>query len=121
MIVPGAPPGNVLANNLSSTAIKIHWGPIPFDLQNGLILGYHLIVMLNSSLEHNLTASTNTGEMVVTNLTKYTTYQVLISGFTVKGSGVQSAPVIVTTDEDGNYSFSSIALQQETVAVRRIT
>ena len=77
--------------------------------------------MFNSSLERNLTASPNAGEMVVTNLTKYTTYQVLISGFTLKGSGPQSAPVNVTTDEDGNCSFSSIALQQETVTVRRIT
>ncbi|XP_078349636.1 LOW QUALITY PROTEIN: polycystin-1-like protein 2 [Oculina patagonica] len=98
--VPGAPPHNVFAYNVSSTAIKVHWGSIPVDLQNGIILGYHVIVVLNSNVERNLTASPNMSEMVVTNLQKYTTYQLSISGFTVIGSGVQSTPINVTTDED---------------------
>lgn len=42
-------------------------------------------------------------DMIVTDLQKSTTYQVSVSGFTVKGNGVQSTPVNVTTDEDGNY------------------
>ena len=95
----------MLAYNVNSTAIKVRWGSIPVDLQNGVILGYHVTVMLNSSVIRNLTALADTREMVVTGLQKSTTYQVSLSGFTVKGSGVQSAPVNVTTDEDGNYLF----------------
>ena len=37
-------------------------------------------------------------ELVVTGLRRNTTYQVSISGFTVKGSGVLSSPIDVTTD-----------------------
>lgn len=89
----------MLAYNVNSTAIKVRWGSIPVDLQNGIILGYHVIVMLNSSVIRNLTALADTREMVVTDLQKNTTYQVFVSGFTVKGRGVQSNPVSVTTDK----------------------
>ena len=96
------------AYNVSSTSIKVHWGSIPVDLQKGIILGYHVIVMLNSSVSRNLTVFGKSQEMVVTGLQKSTTYQVSVSGFTVKGRGVQSTPVNVTTDEDGNYFFFSL-------------
>ncbi len=89
----------MFAYNVSSTAIKVHWGSIPVDLQNGIILGYRLIVVLNSSVERNLTVSPNMSEMVVTNLRRNTTYQVSVSGFTVKGRGEQSTPISVTTDD----------------------
>ena len=93
----------MLAYNESSTEIKVHWGPIPVDFRHGIILGYHVILMLNSILERNLTVSPNESELLVTNLEKNTTYQVSVAGFTSKGSGVLSTPVFVTTDEDGNY------------------
>ena len=89
----------MLAYNISSTEIKVYWGSIPVYLQNGIILGYHVIVMLNSSVKRNLTASVDIREMVVSDLQESTTYQVSISGFTVKGRGVQSNPVNVTTDK----------------------
>ena len=54
--------------------------------------------MLNSNIINNLTASAEIREMVVSDLQESTTYQVSISGFTVKGGGVQSKPVNVTTD-----------------------
>ena len=107
-LVPGAPPSDVSTHNISSTAIIVHWGPIPAASQNGIILGFHMILMLDSDVERNLTVPPSTREMVVTELTKYTTYQISLSGFTVIGSGVQSAPLSVTTDEDGNYSSFSI-------------
>ena len=93
------------AYNISSTSIKVQWGPIPVDLQNGVILGYRVAVMLNSNVIRNLSALGNRREMDVTGLQKRTTYQVSVSGFTVNGNGMKSAPVNVTTDEDGNYLF----------------
>ena len=87
------------AHNVSPTSIKVHWGSIPADLRNGIILGYRVIVMLNSSVKCNLTALADKREMVVTDLQESTTYQVSVAGFTVKGRGVQSNPVNVTTDK----------------------
>lgn len=107
-LVPGAPPSNVSTYNISSTAIRVLWGPMPAALENGIILGFHLILMQDLNVKRNLTVSPRTREMVVTNLTKYTTYQVSLSGFTVIGSGVQSVPLSVTTNEDGNYPRSAI-------------
>ena len=111
------------AYNFSSTSIKVHWGSIPAHLQNGIILGYDVIIMLNSGVIRNLNASSNTSEMIVTNLQKYTTYQVCLSGFTIIGSGVQSTPLNVTTDEDGNYLFSPLStshLKQERITLKRL-
>ena len=87
----------MLAYTVSSTEIKVHWGSVPIDFQNGIILGYHVIVRLSSSVKRNLTALAHTREMVASDLQESTTYQVSISGFTVKGPGAQSNPVNVTT------------------------
>jgi len=87
----------VLGYNISSTEIKVHWGSIPVDFQNGIILGYRVIVIRNSNIISNLIASAETRDMVISDLQESTTYQVSISGFTVKGRGVQSNPVNVTT------------------------
>lgn len=103
--VPGAPPDNVWAYNISSTEIKVHWGPIPVDSRNGFILGYRVTVMLNSNVIRNLSTAFITQEIVITGLEKRTTYQVSVAGVTANGVGVKSAPVNVTTDEDGNYLF----------------
>ena len=109
----------MLAYNISSTEIKVHWGAIPVDFQNGIILGYHVIVMLNSSVKRNLTALADTREMAVSNLQESTTYQVSISGFTVKGGGVQSNSVNVTTDKSrGAETITCNANPSSGVAVK---
>ena len=96
------------AYNVSSTSIKVHWGSIPLDSQNGIILGYCVTVMLNSVVISNVSAASSTREIAVTGLAKRTTYQVSIAGVTANGTGVKSRPVNVTTDEDGNYLCFSV-------------
>ena len=95
----------MLAYNISSTAIKVQWGSIPVDSRNGFILGYRVTVVLNSNVIRSFFADLVTREIAVTGLEKRTTYQVSVAGVTVIGTGVKSAPVNVTTDEDGNYLF----------------
>jgi len=74
--------------------------------------------MLNSSIINNLTALADTREMVVTDLQDNTTYQVFTSGFTVKGRGVQSNPVNVTTDKSrGSDAITCDAKPSSGVAV----
>lgn len=92
-----------MAYNVSSTSIKVQWGSIPLDSQNGIILGYCVTVMFNSVVIRNLSATSSIREIVVSGLAKRTTYQVSVAGVTVNGTGVKSTPVNVTTDEDGNY------------------
>lgn len=92
-----------MAYNVSSTSIKVQWGSIPFDSQNGIILGYCVTVMFNSVVIRNLSATSSIREIVVSGLAKRKTYQVSVAGVTVNGTGVKSSPVNVTTDEDGNY------------------
>ena len=77
-----------------------------------------MIVMLNSNVVNNLTASAETREMVVSDLQESTTYQVSISGFTVKGRGVQSNPINVTTDKSrGTETITCNANPSSGVAV----
>ena len=95
------------AYNVSSTSIKVQWGSIPLDSQNGIILRYCVTVMRNSIVISNVSAASSTREIVVTGLAKRTTYQVSVAGVTVNGTGVKSRPVNVTTDEDGNYLYFS--------------
>lgn len=110
-LVPGAPPVNVSATNSSTLAIKINWGPIGVELRNGIILGYRIMVgMLNSTLEHTFTASSNQTELLIKNLDKGRTYRISVAGFTSVGNGPQSAPVFIKTDEEGIHLCISIFL-----------
>ena len=111
----------MLAYNISSTEIKVHWGSIPVDFQNGIILGYHVIVRLSSGVKRNLTALAHTREMVASDLQESTTYQVTISGFTVKGPGAQSNPVNVTTGKSrGTETITCNANPSSGVAVETL-
>ena len=108
----------MLVHTVSSTEIKVHWGSVPIDFQNGIILGYLVIVRLSSGVKRNLTALAHTREMVVSDLQESTTYQVSISGFTVKGPGTQSNPVNVTTGKSrGTESITCNANPSSGVAV----
>jgi len=107
---PTAPPRNVTAAAISSTAIAIRWQPPSQQHINGITQGYHVnfTAMFNDSMPNqrrtfssNLTNMLGEQSAILTGLYKYTEYRLTVVCFTVAGEGPPSQPVHVRTLEDG--------------------
>ena len=94
--VPSKPPQNVKApTKQSSSWIPVTWEQIPIDFVHGILLGYEIRFSRDDktkrtrrSIAHEkLVLGPNVTEANLTLLESASTYQIEISGFTVKGYG----------------------------------
>ena len=102
--VPSRSPSSVHAHNTSSTSLSVSWGPVPAGYVHGVLLGFK--VLYQESNAGNNTWLENTVDarimsFAITNLTKFTKYNIQVLGFTIKGDGKPSKSLRVRTDEDG--------------------
>ena len=98
-IVPVAPPGNVKAENVSSSVLLIEWSHIIEEKRRGILLGYRIYFHeVGSGNETNVTVSASTTSTEITGLKRLTNYSISVVGFTIKGEGVSSNRVIGTTE-----------------------
>ncbi|XP_066598053.1 cell adhesion molecule Dscam2-like isoform X1 [Prorops nasuta] len=116
---PGGPPRNLKVDPVSSTEFNITWDPPDDDLWNGEILGYHI-----GYKEHRLAAEQYTYRTVerristasvvlglartsmpgrqylLTNLKKFTRYNVVVQAYNSLGPGPMTPEIVATTLED---------------------
>uniref|UniRef100_A0A670KHW0 protein-tyrosine-phosphatase n=1 Tax=Podarcis muralis TaxID=64176 RepID=A0A670KHW0_PODMU len=101
---PSAPPRDVKCVSTRSTAILVSWRPPPAESQNGVLNGYSVRYRALDSEDTeprevtNIHASTN--HILLESLEKWTEYRITVVAHTMVGSGPESSPVIVRTDED---------------------
>ncbi|KAJ8251126.1 hypothetical protein GJAV_G00217560, partial [Gymnothorax javanicus] len=117
--VPTAPPQNVNAKALNSTAVKFTWNPPPQQFINGINQGYKLLAWPEQSPE-DVTVKTITPDFhgvrhvgYITGLKKFTRYLTSVLCFTTPGDGPKSLPKMVQTHEDkpgpvGHLSFTEV-------------
>ena len=101
-------PVNIKAFNTSSTTIHIVWRHIHKRFLHGILRGYHIYLRkLNETMiERKFTVSSHQLlSFRISGLLKFTKYVVHIVGFTSMGSGLPSAEVTVSTDEDGKATL----------------
>lgn len=113
--VPEAPPTNVKAEAVNSTAVKVWWKPPNPQKINGINQGYKLQAWFGG----NFTEATEYKSMTVppslfdplaeqsaimTGLRKYTLYNITVLCFTDPGDGERSLPVEIRTCEDGTFT-----------------
>ena len=105
---PDDPPQNVRGQNSSSTSILVTWDEVSTDEQNGIITGY-TITYHSQTENHNDTVPVNGSvrQTELTNLKKFVNYDITVLASTVKGDGPPSAPIVVRTAQDSEYSFLS--------------
>lgn len=111
---PAGAPLNLSARPLSSTEILVTWMPPLAELRHGEIQGYNIGYKTSTSSNsnnYNFTSISGdgdegTGELMLTNLMKYTRYTIVIQAFNQVGSGPQSEPTTAQTLEDGLLSLS---------------
>ena len=98
-------------HNASSTSIVVSWGQVPFLDQNGVILSYTVtyraLLPSRSSQTKNVTAPAN--HTTLSGLNEYTDYSITVFASTSKGSGNQSTPIVVITDEDSKFVIAKFS------------
>ena len=98
---PSAPPANVKGNNSSSTSILVQLDEVPENDKNGIIKGYKITYKdWRTGVEKTQTIDAPTRQVDLTELNKFTKYNISVLAFTVKGDGPPSSTITVTTDED---------------------
>ncbi|XP_020295533.1 protein sidekick isoform X2 [Pseudomyrmex gracilis] len=128
--VPEAPPINVRAEAINSTAVEVWWKPPNPQKINGINQGYKLQAWIGD----NFTEATEYKSMTVppslfdplaeqnaimTGLRKYTLYNITVLCFTDPGDGERSSPVEVRTQEDVPDEVEN--LQFEDISDRALT
>ncbi|KYM76056.1 Protein sidekick [Atta colombica] len=128
--VPEAPPTNVKAKAINSTAVKVWWKPPNPQKINGINQGYKLQAWIGD----NFTDATEYKSMTVPpslfdplaeqnaimiGLRKYTLYNITVLCFTDPGDGERSSPVEIRTCEDVPEEVEN--LQFEDISDRALT
>ena len=93
-------------HSASSTSILVSWGQVPFLDQNGVILSYtvtYRALPRGSSQTKNVKAPAN--QITLTGLNEYTSYSITVFALTSKGGGLESARIVVITDEDSKFEL----------------
>ena len=112
---PTAPPRNVTASAVNSTAVSVRWLPPGQQHINGITQGYHVnfTALFNDSMpsmrqtfSSNLTNMLGEQTALLTGLYKYAEYQLTVTCFTAAGDGPPSPRVVVRTLEDGKMILS---------------
>ncbi|XP_048583941.1 uncharacterized protein LOC5510390 isoform X2 [Nematostella vectensis] len=121
---PEGVPGNVTSQETVPTGVKVNWLPVKKDLENGIILGYHIalytisgVFLKNTTVHdsHSLTADLD-------DLDIWTNYTVSLSAFTRVGTGPWSQRYLVTSGEqepqDAPANITATAESSTSIRVR---
>ena len=99
---------------MSSTSLRIEWEAPPEARQNGDITSYKVnYLKLPGDTQTQLMQEVGPSDRscTLTNLDKWTRYEITVLATTVVGDGPASMPIRVQTDEDGMYCFVVVQLE----------
>ncbi|EEB16564.1 down syndrome cell adhesion molecule, putative [Pediculus humanus corporis] len=103
---PAGAPLHINVRPMSSTEILVSWSPPLFELRHGKILGYNVGIKEASSASATYSFTNingdgeEGGELLLTGLSKFTRYSIVIRAFNEIGSGPLSEPILTQTLED---------------------
>ena len=72
----------------------------------------------DSGNQRNLTVTSSTEDIIITNLTAYTFYDLTMAGYTRKGVGPRHPIITVRTHEEGNVSTIFLFVLNESTFIR---
>ncbi|XP_063589130.1 cell adhesion molecule Dscam2-like [Penaeus indicus] len=99
---PGAAPGHVTCETVTSTSLVVTWSPPPPRQTNGIITSYRVSYSQLSSHEDGRSGSVVSEGLRATlaGLRPWTNYSVSVAASTRAGEGVASLPLVCTTDQE---------------------
>ncbi|KAK3593323.1 hypothetical protein CHS0354_031382 [Potamilus streckersoni] len=116
---PTASPENVTVEATNSTTITVKWTPPNQQFINGINQGYKVEAKRTEVVQTEIVAivspdpSNPTGLQTtkLTNLKKFTQYNITVLCYTSQGEGPKSAPKVIRTDEDLPGRVDSLTFQ----------
>ncbi|XP_076305612.1 sidekick cell adhesion molecule isoform X1 [Tachypleus tridentatus] len=119
---PSQGPSDVQANVTSSTTIVVEWREVPKPHQNGIIEGYKVYYGSRSvPFQYKTIEKNNTFTTTLTQLRKYTLYNIQVLAYTRVGDGALSVPpVSIQTLEDVPGEPSNISFPDVTTTTVRL-
>ena len=105
-IAPSAPPSGLQVHMANSSALNVYWNDVPLIHQDGVILGYRLVLEKEDGgpVVWNRTLGPDVHGYIVSDLLIFQNYSVQILAFTSKGDGPLSQKVYQLTDESGELN-----------------
>lgn len=100
-LVPEGSPQNITPAATSATSLTFAWKPLTKDFANGLILGYHIILLDKLRNETRNITVQSLEQANIENLFPYTEYEARIVPFNSKGQGNAHDVILVRTKEAG--------------------
>ncbi|XP_064651159.1 roundabout homolog 2-like isoform X2 [Lineus longissimus] len=102
--VPSMPPQNIVARKVANNSILIAWSPPAKDHRNGILKGYKIYCIGNSSkFSRNITTNATTNKYPIRNVIPDMMYKIYIAATTRMGVGVRSEAQIVGGTETSSY------------------
>ena len=103
----GAPGG--LKTSVEGRSLSFVWGTVPCPHQQGPITGYTLRYSNGTSIVN--TTGEGSRQHVLTGLTPFTSYSVLVAAVSEGGTGPYSDPALtVKTLQDGELKYSTLLI-----------
>lgn len=87
-------------HNTSSTSLFVDWKTVPVGYVHGILRGYYVFYRIKNK-QTFLRTQTLLHYVDLNGLRKFTVYEIRVAAFTIKGHGVKSKTIFVSTDEDG--------------------
>lgn len=85
---PSLPPTDVQVRMMNLTTLRISWRPPPLDGINGVLKGYHIVVLGNETRFHrNVTTAERAASVTLFHLVPDITYHVQVAAYTSAGIG----------------------------------
>ena len=107
--VPSSPPISPVGEVLSPNAVSITWQPPIPEGQNGIITSYTvLLTELPTNTTFTYQRNGSHTETVITGLHPHYDYRYAVAAATSVGLGPFSAPLILTTQQDGELLYNGI-------------
>ena len=91
---------------LTSQSMRVTWSKPPSNAINGQLLGYkvyYFIIKRPEKIFNRTVRGSDARNVTLTELGKFTRYEIRVAAFTRKGVGMESAEKVALTKEDSKY------------------
>ena len=107
---PSQPPTNLIVVSNSATRIILYWSAISQGSQNGVLVGYYILINMTSNSDQGLGTTehlrdASSTSYKITDLTAHTEYSISVAAATPVGKGPYSAAVSVRISGSGSTQY----------------